>query len=188
MPAELISFITTYGYTAIFLGSLIEGEALVIIAGFLAFLGELHLPLVMLLAFIGTFISDLSWFLLGHYSSDRFLNRWAWLRNLSHHSVRLVGIRPRTMAFSMRFMFGFRIIVPFCLGKTQMQISTFVIYNALGVFLWVGVFSGLGYFFATAAESLFGKTKSLGLFVLGSCLLLFIIFTYAKKISARFVK
>jgi len=188
MSSEIISFITTYGYAAVFLGCLIEGEALVIIAGFLAFLGELHLPLVMLMAFSGTIISDLSWFLIGRYSSDHFLNRWAWLRNLSHHSVRLIGVRPKTMAFSMRFMYGFRMIVPFCLGKTSMSTSTFIIYNALGVFLWVGVFAGLGYFFATAAQSLFGKMQHVGLFILGGSVLLFIVFSYAQKISARFVK
>ena len=188
MSPEIVSFVTTYGYAAVFLGCLIEGEALVIIASFLAFLGELHLPTVMLLAFTGTFISDFSWFLLGRYSSDRFLNRWSWLRNFSHHSVRLVSVRPKMMALLMRFMYGFRMIVPFCLGKTTISMSTFVIYNALGVFLWVGLFCSLGYFFATAAESLFGKMKYLGLFILACSIVLFIGFHYVKKMSARFVR
>lgn len=188
LSPDLLNFVETYGYLAVFLGCLIEGEALVIIASFLAFLGELHLPIVMLLAFIGTLMSDLSWFLLGRYSSDHFLNRWDWLRNLSHHSVRLVGVRPKTVAFLMRFMYGFRMIVPFCLGKTTMPLSTFILYNSLGVLLWVGLFSGLGYFFATAAESLFGKMKHLGLFILGGSIILFFVFSYAQKVSARFVK
>jgi membrane protein DedA with SNARE-associated domain len=188
MSPEIISFVTTYGYVAVFLGCLIEGEALVIFASFLAFLGELHLPLVMLLAFAGTFISDLTWFLLGRYSSDRFLHRWSWLRNLSQHSVRLVGIRPRTMAFFMRFMYGFRVEVPFCLGKTRMATSTFVMYNALGVCLWVGIFSGIGFFFAAAAETLFGKMQHVGLFIIVSAILLVIGFSYAQKISTRFIR
>lgn len=188
MSPEIVSFVTSYGYAAVFLGCLIEGEALVIIASFLAFLGELHLPIVMLLAFAGTFLSDYSWFLLGRYRSDHFLNRWRWLRDVSHQSVKLVGIRPRTMAFLMRFMYGFRMIVPFYLGKTTIPMSTFITYNALGVFLWVGLFCGLGYFFANVAESLFGKMKHLGLFILGGSVLLFISFSYAKKISARFVR
>lgn len=188
MSPEIVSFIATYGYVAVFVGCLIEGEALVIIASFLSFLGELQLPLVMLLAFIATFISDMGWFFLGRYSSDHFLNRWTWLSNLSHHSVRLIGIRPKFMAFFMRFMYGFRIVVPFCLGKTTMSTSTFMTYNALGVFLWVGIFSGLGYFFASAAEAWFGKMQHLGLITVIATIILFIGFRYVQKISARFVK
>ena len=188
MSPEIVNFIITYGYVAVFLGCLVEGEILVIIASFLAFLGELHLPIVMLLAFIGTFISDLSWFLLGRYSSNHFLHRWEWLRNLSHHSIRLIGVRPKTMAFLLRFMYGFRVIIPFCLGKTNVPTSTFITYNALGVFLWVGIFCSIGYFFATAAETLFGKIKHLEVFILGGSVLLFVVFSYVQKISARFVK
>jgi membrane protein DedA with SNARE-associated domain len=148
MSPELITLISTYGYIAVFLGSLIEGEAVLVIASFLSYLNELELPLVLLAAFAGTLLSDVSWFILGRHSNDKYLNRWQWLRTMSDHSISVVGKRPRMAAFLMRFMYGFRVIVPFSLGKTSISFVTYVVYNALGVFLWVGIFSFLGYFFA----------------------------------------
>ena len=48
----IAAFIGTYGYFAVFLGTLLEGETILIIAGFLAHQGHFHLPLVILVAFI----------------------------------------------------------------------------------------------------------------------------------------
>jgi len=188
MSPELISFITTYGYAAVFLGCLIEGEALVIIASFLAFLGELSLPVVLLSAFFGTLLSDVGWFLLGRYSGTKFLERWTWLHTLSKGSVALVGRRPRLTAFLVRFIYGFRVIVPYSLGKTSIETSTYILYNALGVLLWVSIFGGIGYFFAEAVETIVGKTPHLGLMLIGMTFLLVVFFIYLGKITGRFIK
>ncbi len=188
MSPELVSFITTHGYTAVFLGSLIEGEALVIIAAFFAFLGELSLSLVLLCAFLGTLLSDVGWFLLGRYTGVRFLERFTWLHTLSKGSTALVGRRPRLTAFLVRFLYGFRVIVPFSLGKTAIETNTYILYNALGVFVWVGIFGGIGYFFANGVETIIGKTQHLGLIMIGVTLLLIIGFSYLSKFTGRYIK
>jgi membrane protein DedA with SNARE-associated domain len=66
----LLELVETYGYLAVFLGSLFEGDALLLVASFLAYLGKLDLPLVMFAAFFGTWLSDIIWFLLGRYSHN----------------------------------------------------------------------------------------------------------------------
>ncbi len=157
----LLELVTTYGYLAVFFGSLIEGDALLLVASFLAYLGKLNLPVVMLAAFLGTWLSDVIWFLLGRYSTNKFLERWQWLDTLSQHSISMVGKRPRLMAVSVRFMYGLRMVIPLSLGRTAISTSSFMIYNALGVLIWVGVFSALGYFFASVTETLFGRMKHL---------------------------
>ncbi len=182
MSPEIVLFVSTYGYIAVFFGSLIEGEVLLVIASFLAYVGQLELPLVILAAFFGTLLSDWIWFLLGRHSNDAFLQRWHWLHKLSTHSVTLVGKRPRLTAFLIRFMYGLRVIVPFSLGKTTMSGSTFLLYNALGVLLWVGIFSFLGYFFAGAMETIFGRVRHLELIVLAIIIGAIIIFRYINKI------
>ncbi len=166
MSPELITMISTYGYLAVFLGSLIEGEAILVIASFLSYLDELHLPIVLLAAFAGTLLSDIGWFLLGRHSNDKFLQKWRWLHTMSTHSISIVGKRPRMAAFLLRFMYGFRVIVPFSLGKTSISTITYITYNALGVFLWVGVFGSLGYFFASTIDAFFGRVHHLEIIIL----------------------
>lgn len=188
----LLQLVETYGYLAVFLGSLFEGDALLLVASFLAYLGKLDLPLVMLAAFFGTWLSDIIWFLLGRYSHNTVLARSEFLNSLSNRSADIVGKRPRLMALSMRFMYGLRMVIPFSLGKTSMSTSSFLIYNAVGVWIWVFVFTALGYFFATITETIFGRMKHLEIIlpiIIVTTLLLFIyashIIEYALKIYPK---
>jgi len=54
----LQEFIETWGYFAVFLGSLVEGESVIFAAGFLAHEGYLSLPKIILVSFTGTLIAD----------------------------------------------------------------------------------------------------------------------------------
>lgn len=179
-----------YGYLAILGGCMLEGEALVVLGGFFAYHNTMHLPLVALAAFTGTMISDIGWFMLGRYSSDKFLHRWTILRYISNHSVNIASKRPRLLSFFFRFMYGFRILIPFSLGKTSMTTNTYLTYNALGILLWVAVYAGIGYVFASTIEVFFGKMKHIELVIGGIIFSFFVIFIaghhFAEKILARF--
>lgn len=178
----LVELVGTYGYLAVFLGCLIEGDALLLVASFLSYLGKLDLPLVMLAAFLGTWLSDLSWFLLGRYSTHHYFRKWYWLHTISNRSAGIVGKRPRMMAVSMRFMYGLRMIIPFSLGKTSMSTLSFLIYNALGVLVWIGVFSAMGYFFASITETIFGRMKHLEIILPVIIVTTLLLFIYASHI------
>lgn len=192
MPPELILFISHYSYLGIFLGCLIEGEALVVIAGFFAYQGSMYLPHVALAAFLGSIIADIGWFMLGRHSNDKILSHWRWLRSLSQHSVTLVGRKPRLFSFLFRFMYGFRVIIPFSLGKTRILFSTFLVYNTLGVLLWVAVFCGIGYFFASAVETFFGRIRHASAIVALIIVAAIVCFIYGHKLAqsvlARYTK
>jgi membrane protein DedA with SNARE-associated domain len=185
---ELLHFVDTYGYLAVFIGSLVEGEAFVIVASFMAYLGKMHLPLVMLVAFLGTWISDIVWFMIGRYSSNNIFEKWQWLNRLNNQSIQIIGKKPRTMSFFMRFMYGLRIIVPFTLGKTSISNTTFLVYNAFGVFLWVGVFSAIGYFLAGLTETIFGKMRHLEIIVPTVVVITLLCFIYASHIIEYLLK
>jgi membrane protein DedA with SNARE-associated domain len=57
------TIIAQYGYFAIIIGTFLEGETILVIGGFLAHIGLLSLPLVILSAFIGSFSGDQLYFL-----------------------------------------------------------------------------------------------------------------------------
>ena len=73
-----------------------------------------------------------------------------------------------------------------------MSTSSFLIYNAVGVWIWVFVFTALGYFFATITETIFARMKHLEIIlpiIIVTTLLLFIyashIIEYALKIYPK---
>ena len=188
MPPELMLFISTYGYLGVFLGCLIEGEALVVIAGFLAYQGNLFLPYVLLAAFFGTLANDIGWFAIGRYSSEQLLTRFRSLQFLSTHSVIFVNKRPRLITLFFRFMYGFRIIIPFSLGKTKLSFTTYLVYSALGVWLWVAVYVGIGYFFASAIEVFFGQIKDIGIIIALVVIGTIVCFSYGHHVAEKILR
>src|SRR6185369_15969320 len=71
----LETFVVNYGYPALLVGALMEGETVVIIAGFLAHSGHLYLPWVMLAAFVGAFTADQFFFQVGKRKGKAYLEK-----------------------------------------------------------------------------------------------------------------
>ena len=63
--SDLESFVQSYGYGALFLGTLLEGETVLILAGIMAHMGLLKLPLVILVAVLGKLSGGSVLFLFG---------------------------------------------------------------------------------------------------------------------------
>ena len=61
----LQSLIDTYGYLAILVGTFFEGETILVLGGFAAYRGYLHLPWVIIAAFVGSLCGDQLFFFLG---------------------------------------------------------------------------------------------------------------------------
>ncbi len=73
------SFVSKYGYFAVFFGSLIEGEHIIITASAFASKQTLSIQYVMLIAFIGTMFADQLLFHIGLKFSDRLLESNWWI-------------------------------------------------------------------------------------------------------------
>ena len=73
MSPALHEFIANYGLWAVLGGTLLEGESVVVFAGFLAHQHPLRLPGVMLCAFAGSLIADQALFYLGRRWRDHRL-------------------------------------------------------------------------------------------------------------------
>ena len=71
----LESLIANYGYAAVLIGTFVEGETILVIAGFAAHRGYLSLPWVILLAFAGSLAGDQLWFYVGRRSGPE-RGRW----------------------------------------------------------------------------------------------------------------
>lgn len=172
----LPEIISTYGYLAVVLGTMVEGEVVLVIAGFLAHQGYMHIEGVMLCAFLGSLTGDQCFFLLGRNKGAEFLaRRPKWQARTERIQARLHR-HKRTVMLGFRFMYGLRCVVPFMLGSSGFPLRMFIVYNAIGAAAWAVVVGFGGYFFGYALEAMFKDISkyehwAIGALVVGSLIL-----------------
>jgi len=161
------SFIDTYGYLAIFVGSFLEGETILVLGGLAAHRGYLALPYVILTAFIGTLCGDQLFFFLGRWHSDAFLKkRPSWCARVEKAQKLLNRFRtPIILGF--RFFYGLRTVTPFVIGMSAVPTVRFVFLNAAGALIWAITVGIGGYLFGNALEIFIGNIKNNELKVFG---------------------
>jgi membrane protein DedA with SNARE-associated domain len=156
---SLESLITTYGYWALLVGTFLEGETVLVLAGFAARTGYLQLPWVMVVAFAGSLLGDQTFFLLGRWQGKRLLGRRASWRLRIERANRLVDRYHAWILLGFRFLYGLRTVIPFALGTSSVGLGRFVVLNALGAAIWSVAIAFVGYLFGAAAEALLADVK-----------------------------
>lgn len=155
--------IETYGYWAVLLGTFLEGETILVIAGFAAHRGYLALMPVILAAFAGSLCGDQLFFFLGRRHSEKLLKwRPSWQRKLEKANGLIERFHiPLILGF--RFLYGLRTVMPFALGISRVKVAQFVALNAVGALVWAAAIGGCGYLFGDALEFLIGDIKHIEL-------------------------
>lgn len=148
-----------YGYPAVFFGAIFEGETVMILSGLFAHQGYLSLPAVAVVAFLGTMIGDGTWFLIGRYRVPRRLHQSGWFKRISSKPLRFVNSDTDTLTLTMRFMYGFRTLIPLGLGMSEIPTWRFFTLLSVGTLAWIFVYAGIGFFFGGFLELLFGRIR-----------------------------
>ena len=149
----------SYGYVLVFLGSMIEGDATLLTAGFLAHQGHFSFPGVLLTAAVASTIVNETVYHLARKRSRRYFER----KVASHPKYARVQewIRKRStllLLFS-RYIFGFRLAVPAACGMIGMRPPKFAGLDFLGALLWVIPVGYLGYAFGGVIEHFWANVK-----------------------------
>jgi|SRR6185369_217193 membrane protein DedA with SNARE-associated domain len=148
-PADLL---TQYGYLALFIGCLLEGETLLVLAGVAAHGGYLWLPTVVAVAFIGGTLGDQILFFFGRRSGGTILQRWPRFQQPAARVQALVARHSSLLIVGVRFMYGLRLIGPIVIGMSAVSPLRFAILNMVGAALWATSVAGVGYLFGHAIE------------------------------------
>lgn len=155
--------ILTYGYWVLFLGAFIEGETVLVIAGFAAHQGYLSLPLVIFIAFLGSLLNDQLFFFLGRIKGKSVLEKspkWHELIKKVHHYMEKYDV---LFIFGFRFIYGIRIIVPLILGTSRIKTKKFIFLNTIGAAFWAASVGTLGYLFGATLTFLIGRIRHIEL-------------------------
>ena len=147
---DLHSLIETYGYYAVFLGTFLEGETILVMAGFAAHRGHLSLPWVMVVAFAGSLLGDQFFFFLGRRHGAALLARFPQLRKRATTFERLLHDYHAPLIVVVRFLYGLRIVGPIVIGMSQVPAYRFIIFNVTGAIIWAIAIAGAGYLFGHA--------------------------------------
>ncbi|MGZ5772960.1 DedA family protein [Ramlibacter sp.] len=159
MNVLLIDWVEHYGYLAVLLGTLLEGETVLMLAGFLAHQGHLDLSAVLLVAFLGGSAGDQLFFWLGRTSGPQLQDRSAMLMNAVERVAALLRRYDAAPIFGVRFMYGLRIAGPIAMGALGVSPRRFVTFNLLGAAVWAPLIGGAGYLSGHALEAWLGDLE-----------------------------
>lgn len=155
----LHSLLEQYGLLIIFVGTFLEGETIVILAGFSAHQGLLNPFAVAVSAFCGSFAGDQFWFYLArHYRTHRFVVK-AVDRPAFQRALHFLEHHPTTFILSFRFIYGVRNVSPIVIGLSDIPALRFLSLNALAAAIWATIFTSVGYVFADALETVLGELE-----------------------------
>lgn len=155
----LVELIQSYGYYIVFIGTLLEGETVVALAGFIAHQEHLRLEIIIPVAIAGAVIGDQAFFYFGRYKGREILAKHpAWHPRVERIHTWLHR-HQNWLIFGSRFLYGFRAITPIVLGTSRVSALRFFILNVLGAVVWACIFAFGGYIFGDAVERFLGNIK-----------------------------
>ncbi len=172
-----------YGYLAVAglvlledFGVPVPGETVLILGAVYAGTGRLNIVLVALLAFCGAMLGDNLGFAIGHFGGRRLALRYG----------RYVFLTPErldraTLFFDRhggkviviaRFVEGLRQLNGIIAGMTGMRWRRFLVFNAIGAALWVGVWTTLGYLSGSHIDTIYAAAARYSTYLLAALVVL----------------
>jgi membrane protein DedA with SNARE-associated domain len=163
-PTELIEH---YGYLAVLVGTFLEGETILVLGGYMAHRGLLHLEGVMLAALLGSTAGDQLAYFLGRTGGAPFIEKRPRLQaRLGRVRVLLERHRVPVM-LGFRFLYGLRNATPLVIGVSGVKPGVFLPLNVAGAALWAVLVGLAGYSFGVAIEAFIDDLQRYELWVLG---------------------
>ena len=153
MHVDIVALIQDYGYPVVALGTFLEGEAVLLAAGFSAHRGYLSLPIVIAIATLASFCGDQLYFFLGRRYGTAIMARFPAMQASADRMQALVVRYKTPIVLAIRFLYGLRIAGPLAIGMSNaVHWRTFVALNLVGALVWACLVAGIGYLFGNAIE------------------------------------
>lgn len=146
-----------FGYLAVFIGTFLEGEAILIIAGFFSERGHMNIFKVGVVAFSGAYLGHIFWFWLGRVHGVRLLDRFPRMKLHFGKGIRLFERYGAAAIVVSQWLYGLRITCAVIVGISQISLVKFLIYEAISCAIWTAAIAAAGYYFGAAVETVLGK-------------------------------
>lgn len=177
--------IAHYGYLALFIGTFLEGETIMLLCGFAAFTGHMDLTLVMLAGGAGTFFGDQLYFYIGRWKGMAVFERWPKLKTKAYRVACLLHRYRYAVILSFRFFYGLRNVTPFVIGMSPIKAWQYFGLNLVAAVVWSVTFASLGYLFGSAAEGVLHDVKQVEMYIFGVIILLAVAVWIIRKLRGK---
>ncbi|EBM3345507.1 DedA family protein [Salmonella enterica] len=142
---DINTLITHYGYAALVIGSMAEGETVTLLGGLAAHQGLLKFPLVAAAVALGGMMGDQLLYLLGRCYGGKILRRFPRYHTKIRRAQKMIQRHPYLFVIGTRFMYGFRVVGPLLIGASRLPPKIFLPLNIVGALIWALLFTTLGY-------------------------------------------
>ncbi|MDR2598144.1 MAG: VTT domain-containing protein [Holosporales bacterium] len=144
--ALVSGFVKDWGYLAVFLGSIVEGEVILLTASAFAAGGYLSIYKIFAIAFTTTVLVDQVLFFVGYKTGTAWLiRRFPKLQIAKERVFSLLNKMDIFFIFAFRFIYGIRTISPVIIGAAKINPPRFIGYNILSGFCWAFLGCFIGY-------------------------------------------
>ena len=144
--SNLQTIIERYGLLAVFAGTFMEGETVLITAAILAGQGLFKPGAVCLSAFLGALSGHMSCFLLG-----RILRNRPNLVKIEKFQKRITRVNkiilkhPKKAVIILQYLYGMRVFGAIAIGMSGLSLVRFLLYESLNCMVWAVIVFMTGY-------------------------------------------
>ena len=165
----IVLFLVAFLESSAFLGMLVPGESLVVIAGFLSVQGYLDIKSCAIVICLGAILGDSVGYTLGRVLGRGYFERHGRLLFLKKKHVERAEQYFRKhggkTVFFGKFIGFLRSFGPFTAGMSRMPYRVFVVYDISACIAWTAGFSLLGYFFGLSWKAIEKWSGRVGVFI-----------------------
>ena len=163
----LVAGAVVFAEDALFVGFVIPGESVALLAGAAAKLGHVSLAGVLVTVIVAAIVGDTVGYEVGRHLGPRVLRMgfFANRRKRLDDAQEFLARRGGSAVFLGRWVAFFRAVMPFLAGSARMRYLKFLGFNAAGGLAWGAVVVLLGYAAGASyaqVEKSFGKYAALG--------------------------
>lgn len=184
MIQNMEHYLGQWGLLALFIGTFLEGETILILAGIAASRGILNLHHAIFCAFLGSMLGDQVVFLLARHKSEwahKKIEKW---KDKAQVVFTLLEKNSVWLLITFRFFYGLRNVISIAAGLTQIPKKKFLFLNAIGAMVWALAFGYGGFYLGKALIRLMEDAKKYemaGVIFLVLVIAFFIIYKKKKK-------
>jgi membrane protein DedA with SNARE-associated domain len=147
------SLVITYGYLGVFLGTILEGEATVVLAGILCQQGFFELFSVIFVSLMGTLIGDQVFYYLARWKGYEWACKSPRFRKNYPRASELLGRHATWILLMSRFLYGLRMVIPATCGVMRIPAWRYSLLNLGSALIWTPLMAWLGYAFGKSVQA-----------------------------------
>jgi len=157
--------IDQYGYLAVFLSTVIEGEVVVLAAAALASMGLLEAHWVIAVTAAGAFVGHILLFAIGRWKGMQIVEAVPFLRRHYPIANKIMDDYANWSVFIFQYLYGMRIISAMLFGCSTISTARFFFLQSINCITWAFIVYFAGHMIGVVAMKLFEMVGLYGLLI-----------------------